>query len=321
MSETVDSAKLEQRLRERAARREASGGSMQVYLGIALSAFLLGGLVIGYFAWQDGTFLSREAETVPDRVGPENPGAALVPTLPSPTRTAADPEEEPAEAVERVEEQQGGIEQRLAAAEQRLSRLDLQTQAASGNAARAEGLLIAFAARRALERGARLGFLAEQLQLRFGDANPQAVETIIANSRRPVTIDQLIARLDGLAPELRNASNEPTFERLQREFGELFVIRRQSAPSPQPERRLERARLFLETRRVGPAISEVEQLPGAQVAENWIADARRYAATMRALDLLETTAVLEPRRLRDRTGQPIEQPSPLEQLDLDTSQE
>ena len=51
-----------------------------------------------------------------------------------------------------ITQQQGGIDQRLAAAEQRLARLDLQAQAAAGNAARAEGLLIAFATRRRLFR-------------------------------------------------------------------------------------------------------------------------------------------------------------------------
>ena len=49
-----------------------------------------------------------------------------------------------------------------ARAEQRLSRIDLQATAASGNAARAEGLLIAFAARRMIDKGEPLGFLEER---------------------------------------------------------------------------------------------------------------------------------------------------------------
>ena len=48
------------------------------------------------------------------------------------------------------------------------------TLAASGNAARAEGLLIAFSARRTLERGNDLGYLGDQLRLRFGDAEANA---------------------------------------------------------------------------------------------------------------------------------------------------
>jgi hypothetical protein len=209
-------------------------------------------------------------------------------------------------------QQQGGIEQRLTAAEQRLAKLDLQAEASAGNAARAEGLLIAFATRRALDRGAELGYLADQLRLRFGDALPNAVDTVIGFSRDPVTLDVLLARLEGLAPRLESSAEEGGFARLKRELGELFVIRRESTPSPQPEKRLERARFFLESGRVERAIGEVENLPGATHAGNWIADARRYAAAQRALDLIETSAVLEPRRLRDGAGNRIEQPSPVE---------
>ena len=42
---------------------------------------------------------------------------------------------------------------RVAELEQRLSRLNLEAASASGNASRAEGLLVAFAVRRALDRG------------------------------------------------------------------------------------------------------------------------------------------------------------------------
>ena len=53
----------------------------------------------------------------------------------------------------------GPVETRLALLEDRLSRLDLRAEAASGNAARAEGLLIAFAARRTIDRGRRSAIL------------------------------------------------------------------------------------------------------------------------------------------------------------------
>ena len=112
-------------------------------------------------------------------------------------------------------------------------RLDLQAQAAAGNAARAEGLLISFATRRSIERGAELGYLADQLRLRFGDALPNAVRTLTDMSRNPVTLDQLLARLEGLEPKLRSSPQEPSLHRLRRELSNLFVIRRQSAPSPE----------------------------------------------------------------------------------------
>src|SRR5207342_3202960 len=107
-----------------------------------------------------------------------------------------------------------------------------------------------------------------------------SVRAVLAAERDPVTLDQLIARLDGLAPQLgESAPNEGTFDWLSRELGELFVVRREDAPSPAPERRLERARLFLESGRTEAAVAEVRNLPNAAKAGDWIADADRYAAT------------------------------------------
>lgn len=285
-------------------------GSWQAIVGTALSAFLLGALVVGYALWDGRPTFGGEAAAPKAAV----PGKAASPqslAAPTPTPSASTVAKEATAAVARVAEQQGGLDQRIAAAEQRIARLDLQAQAATGNAARAEGLLIAFAARRTLDRGADLGYLADQLRLRFGDALPNSVETVIAASRNPVTLDQLIARLDGLAPKLAQSSDEPSFARFKRELSELFVIRRESSPSPQPERRLERARWFLESGRIDAAIEEVSKLPGAEKAAAWIADAKRYSAAQHALDRIETSAVLEPRQLRDRTGQKVEQPSPV----------
>ena len=58
-------------------------------------------------------------------------------------------------------------------------------------------------------------------------------------------------------------------------------------------------------------MAEVERLPGAAAAQPWIAAARRYDAIQRALDLIETTAMLEPHRLKDSAGTSVNQPSPL----------
>ena len=164
-----------------------------------------------------------------------------------------------------------------------------------------------------MEKGAELGYLSDQLRLRFGDALPNAVDTIIRTSRNPVTLDQLIARLEGLAPRLAEPEGLTGFARFSEEMSQLFVVRRESAPSPQPQRRLDRARLFLESGRTGSAIAEVRNLPGVDNAGGWLRDAERYAATQRALDLIETAAVLEPRNLRDGAGNRIEQVSPAEE--------
>jgi hypothetical protein len=238
------------------------------------------------------------------------PGAALSPS-PSPLAQAIE-DAKTEEAVERVAEQQGGLDQRLAAAEQRLARLDLQAQAAAGNAARAESLLIAFATRRAVERGAELGYLADQLRLRFGDQWPNAVSTIIDFSRNPVRLDALVARLEGLEPQLRASGDGPSWGAFKREMSQLFVFRRESTPSPQPQRRLERARWALEQGRYQNAIDEVKGMPGADKAEAWIKDADRYRKAMEALEVIETAAVLDQRGLRDGAGNPVrELSSPL----------
>lgn len=290
-----------------AERRTARSSAKPVLIAV-IASFLLGAAVVGYLSWK-GTFTGGgDGETVFAADVVAMPSASPVP---SPTPSASETTRAEA-AVKKVVETQGGLDQRIAAAEQRIARLDLQAQAASGNAARAEGLLIAFATRRAIEKGAELGYLGDQLRLRFGDAQPNSVKTVIEFARKPVTLDMLVARLDGLGPQLRESDGKPSLAKLRNELASLFMIRRETTPSPQPTRRLERARMFLETGRVDRAIEEVAQLPGADAAKSWIADATRYARAQEALDLIETVAVNEPRRLRDGAGQPVEQLTPVQ---------
>lgn len=290
-------------------RRAPSGRAL---LLAALLAFAAGGALVGWVMWYNlagPRAASPRAESVAaaGAAGTPAPPAALA-ASPTPLVAAAIKAEQTAE---RVAEQQGGIDQRLAAAEQRLARLDLQAQAAAGNAARAESLLIAFAARRAVERGAELGYLSDQLRLRFGDQWPNAVGTIIDFSRNPIRLDSLVARLEGLAPQLRESGEGPSWGAFQRELSQLFVFRRESTPSPQPQRRMERARWALEQGRLSAAIEEVKGMPGAAKAESWIGDAERYRKAMDALEVIETAAVLDQRGLRDGAGNPVRQLSPL----------
>lgn len=275
----------------------------------AIAAFIVGGALVGWVMWynfQPGRLGAPRADMVAERGTGDVPATAVT-AKPTPLADAIKAEQ----AVERVAEQQGGLDQRLAAAEQRLTQLDLQAQAAAGNAARAESLLIAFATRRAVERGAELGYLSDQLRLRFGDQWPNAVGTIIEFSRGPIRLDELVARLEGLAPQLRQSSEGPSWGAFQRELGQLFVVRRESTPSPQPERRLERARWALEQGRYKAAIDEVKGMPGADKADAWIRDAERYRKAMDALEVIETAAVLDQRGLRDGAGNPVRQLSPL----------
>ena len=271
----------------------------------ALLAFAAGGGLVGWVMWHNfGPDSAAPARTAGVQSGS---GPALTASA-TPIVAAAMKAEQ---AAERVAEQQGGIDQRLAAAEQRLTRLDLQAQAAAGNAARAESLLIAFATRRSLERGAELGYLADQLRLRFGDQWPNAVRTIIDFSRNPVRLDSLTARLEGLGPQLNESAEGPSWGAFKREFKQLFVFRRQTTPSPQPQKRMERARWALEQGRLSAAIEEVRGMPGAAKAQSWIADAERYRKAMEALEVIETAAVLDQRGLRDGAGNPVQQSSPL----------
>ncbi|MEO0419211.1 MAG: hypothetical protein AAF249_10125 [Pseudomonadota bacterium] len=285
------------------------------------ASFLLGGAAVGYYFWSsEGEVDQAEAPAtgattaIAPSPTPDDPPSAAIAPSPTPLVEAleeAGTREEAVEAVTRVAEQQGGLDQRLAAAEQRLTRLDIQAQAAAGNAARAEALLIAFATRRLIERGDELGYLADQLRLRFGDERPNAVSTIIAFSRSdpPIRLDGLLARLDGLGPQLQETSEGPSWSAFQRELGELFVIRRESTPSSKPQQRLQRARFAMEQGRYRSAIEEVRGMPGAEKAEAWIADAERYAAAMEALENIETAAVLDQRGLRDGSGNRVSQPS------------
>ncbi|HWK40995.1 MAG TPA: hypothetical protein VNR60_03610 [Croceibacterium sp.] len=281
--------------------RPSSG--LRTTIGITLAAFLLGAGSVWYLGGglsSLGGLFSIEKEAV---VGQ---GTGVASTRPVTAVHQAPPDERTARALE----QQTVLDQRIAEMEQRFARLSLQAQEAGGNAARAEGLLIAFATRRAIERGAPLGFLEDQLRLRFGEARPDTVRTIIESARDPVTLDQLLAQLDGLRPQLtRSPGDEGAFSWVRRQFGTLFVVRREDAPSPAPARRIERARLFLESGRAGAAAAEIRNLPNSAAASEWIADAERYALTQRALELLELTAIIEPRELRDAEGERVDQPS------------
>ncbi|MFS0850202.1 MICOS complex subunit MIC60 [Novosphingobium panipatense] len=271
--------------------RKRSAG---VTLLVALLAFVIGAGLVAWLATRG--YLPSVLPTPEAPAQVEAPSRGAEATAPTPPQLS----------------QFATVEGRLAMIEDRISRIDFQTHAAAGNAGRAEGLLIAFAARRMVDRGEPLGYVADQLRLRFMNAQPRAVQTVLDFAANPVTIDGLSARLEALSPELTVTDIDMSlWERARREFRSLFVVRRDSAALASPVARIERARLMLTARRMESAIGEVERLPGAEAAERWIADARRYQEVQKALDLLETTAMLEPRKLQDAAGHTVDQPSPL----------
>lgn len=274
---------------------------------VALLTFALGAGLAGWLVWSGNL-----SPVLPRRAASDVAPASLtdgtqryVPPQAAAPDQRDDSTAEPVSAL-------AAAETRLALIEDRFSRIDAQATSAAGNAARAEALLIAFAARRRIEGGEPLGYVEEQLKLRFASAQPGAVDAIIGAARTPVTLAQLAGQLDVLAPQITNAPRaESGWTRMRREVASLFIIRRAAMPRATPQERVAHAKLLLASGKIDEAIAEVQRLPGADDAQDWIADARRFDTARRALDLIETTAMLEPRLLRDAAGQALTQPSPL----------
>ena len=182
---------------------------------------------------------------------------------------------------------------RIAALEARLAGIESATQAAAGSVGRADALLVAFAARRAIDRGVALGYLEPLLVQRFGAQHQAAVATVITASRDAVRLDTLVADYETLGPMLRGGGPEEGWWRaVQREFGTIVSIHRADAPSPQPQARYERALGRLKGGEVDAALAETMRLPGAGNAGAWVLRARRYIAAHRALDAIESAAML-----------------------------
>ncbi|MEO6092836.1 MAG: hypothetical protein ABIT04_07690 [Novosphingobium sp.] len=283
-----------------AAAQATSGRSI---LPAALLAFLLGAAIVGWLGWQGelDRFLTHPHSGEPFTQA----SLGRAETEPNVAARAAAGVIGDHDAV-------NAMEVRLALLEDRFSRLSLQADAASGNAARAEALLIALAARRMIDRGQPLGYVEEPLKLRFGNAQPQAVRTLVAFAHEPLTLDALDARLDLLVPRLADAPLAAVgWTRLQRELASLFAVRRDPMPSLRPEDRVARAKLKLASGRLEAAIDEVGRLHGGVTADRWIADVRRYGAAQQALELIEATAMIDPRGPRDDQGRDVGQPSPL----------
>jgi hypothetical protein len=224
-------------------------------------------------------------------------GDSGVPQLVTSPITPPSPSASAAEAVAvanraQVDAQIDSANAKLAALEQRLAELNQQAIAASGNASHAEALLLAFAARRAVERGQPLGWIEAQLRARFGQTQGAAVDRVIAAGAMPVTISQLGEEFELLGVQLvGGAKDEGAWHWFSRQVSDLFVVRHDDSPSPAPELRLERTRAFLAGGKVEAAVAEIEKMPGRAAANDWIVRARDYMAAQRALDQLEAAAL------------------------------
>lgn len=175
----------------------------------------------------------------------------------------------------------------------RLERVENAAAQAQGSAGRADALLIAFAARRSIDRGVGLGYLEPLLLERFGGRHRQATSVVLTASRSPVRLPDLIREYEMLRPSLVAAAPQEGFlARVQRELGSLIHVHRADRPSTRPHARYERALAQLSAGQVDAALAETMRLPGAARANEWIARARQYVAAHRALDEIESAALL-----------------------------
>jgi hypothetical protein len=186
-------------------------------------------------------------------------------------------------------------EQKIADLENRIAAVENATAKAEGSAGRADSLVVAFAARRAIDRGVALGYLENLLVDRFGPQHRAAVATIITASHQPIRLDDLVSEYDALGPDLRRGGPQDSWwTNLQREFGELVEIHSAERPAVNPDARYERARQQLAGGDVDKALAETMRLPGAARAGDWVAKARSFIAAHRALDEIESGALLPP---------------------------
>ncbi|MDQ1228843.1 hypothetical protein [Sphingomonas sp. SORGH_AS_0879] len=255
-------------------------------IALILLAFAAGLILMAYamrnLSWFGGTPAAKTSAVTGAKPG----GTAAGSPAADATHGATDPVA--------LATREAALAAQIAALETRAATIATDASAAGAQAGRAESILVAAAARRAVDRGQPLGYLEEQLRQRFGASEPRAVAVLIGNARQPVTLETLRQGLDTLAPDLVVNGTSGWWEGLRQELGRLIVIREASAPSSNPADRLARARRLLDGGQVEAARAEVARLPGADAARTWQHAAQRYVAARRALDLIENAALITP---------------------------
>ena len=95
------------------------------------------------------------------------------------------------------------------------------------------------------------------------------------------------------APDLRRGGPQDSWwTNFRRGLGSLVEVRRADRPSTNPDARYSRALQRLSSGDVDQALAETMRLPGAANATDWVDKARRYVAAHRALDEIESAALL-----------------------------
>ena len=90
----------------------------------------------------------------------------------------------------------------------------------------------------------------------------------------------------------RGGPQDSWWTNFKRELGSLVEVHRAERPAVNAEARYNRALRRLSSGDVDQALAETMRLPGAARASDWIAKARRYVAAHRALDEIESAALL-----------------------------
>jgi hypothetical protein len=182
---------------------------------------------------------------------------------------------------------------RITTLETRVSEVENATERAEGSAGRADALVVAFAARRAIDRGVALGYLENLLVARFGARHQAAVATIITAAHQPVRLNELVDEYQALGPDLKSGGPQDSWwSNFQRELGSLVEVHRSTRPAVNADARYNRAMQRLSSGDVDQALAETMRLPGAARANGWATKARRYIAAHRALDEIESAALL-----------------------------
>lgn len=278
------------------------------------------GLFLAGIAFVAGIGLTGWAVTswqpVKDYVAP--PVATLPPSAPAAPIAAMKAPVAAAPATDATT--QIAMEARIASLEGRLATLSQSANGPLGNSRRAEGLLLAFAARRAIDRGLALGYLESELADYFGQNQPKAVAQVLASSRAPATLAMLTAELDRIAPSLSDPeTDEGFFERVQREVAGLFVVRQAGTSPTAAKDRVTHARELVEIGRIDQAMAEIARVRNNQKAAGWMAMAKRYVEASNALDILEASALMAPKPEATPAPAPVVGPPDPERIPEPTS--
>ena len=286
-----------------------SGGGLRpgIVIVLAVVAFAAG-IAVAAYAVRQGWWRDKPVVTSVEQTGA---ASRFVPAQPL---SANGEPEGPGVDAAALQAREATLAGQLAALEAKTAAITVDASAAGIQATRAEGLLVAFAARRAIDRGLRLGYLEEQLRARFGRAQPQAVTRIIRASRAPITLEDLRLGLEAITPDIGAAGGRSWWESFKRELSTLVVLRQADTPSPLPSDRITRAGRLISAGQVEAARAEIVQLPGAVHANKWLEAANRYIAVRRALDTIESAAIL------GQATQPVVQPMAPVQPDEPTTE-